>query len=203
MQQDPAPNSGAYDFLNQQPSQNGRKLPLPKLPKLAWIILLGSLGLLGILVVIALLFGGNRGGSSNVYVEALAYAQEINRVSGEVTELSQDPATLSLAATTSSAVLSTSTELSAYLKDAGVELDTKSLASKVDEEVDKQLQEAAQSNRLPEAYIRYLNAYLPEYQAALQAAYNQTTRDEGRAIIQLGYDSVETILSSSSLKAGT
>lgn len=201
MQQDPSPGSGAYDFLNQQPVQQGRKLPLPKLPKTAWIILICSLGILGILVAVALLFGG-RSGSSNVYTETLAYAQEINRVSGQVKELSQDPTTQGLAATAAAVTLSHSTQLNGYFKDSDIKIDSESLSSKQDKDIDSQLQSAAQTGRLAETYADYLNSYLIDYQTSLQAAYEQVG-PEGKAILNEAYESIEMILSSSALKASS
>lgn len=199
MQPDTTPGSGAYDFLNQQPAKTGRRLPLPKLPKLAWILIIGSLSLLFVLVAIALLFGGGSRTSSSPYVESLSYAQEITRVSESVKQMSQDPSVQGLASTTSAVLLSNNTELTGYLKNSGIKVDPKSLASKEDKEVDAQLQEASQSNRLPEAYARYLSIYLEDYQTSLQAAYDQAGQ-EGKKLINEAYESVEIILSTPAVK---
>lgn len=198
MQPDTTPGSGAYDFLNQQPAKTGRRLPLPKLPKLAWILLIGSLGILFVLVTVALLFGGGRT-SSSTYVESLSYAQEITRVSESVKQMSQDPNVQGLASTTTAVLLSNNTELTSYLKNSGIKVEPKSLASKEDKEVDAQLQEASQSNRLPEAYARYLSIYLEDYQTSLQAAYDQAGQ-EGKRLINEAYESVGIILSTPAVK---
>lgn len=199
MQPNTAPGSGAYDFLNQQPEKSGRKLPLPRLPKLAWILLIGALGLLFVLVAVALLFGGSSRTSSSPYVESLSYAQEIARVSESVKQMSQDPNVQGLASTTVAVLLTNNTELTGYLKNSGIKIDPKSLSSKEDKEVDTQLQDASQSNRLPEAYARYLSIYLEDYQKSLQAAYDQAGQ-EGKKIINEAYDSVEIILSAPAIK---
>jgi hypothetical protein len=198
MQPDTTPGSGAYDFLNQQPTKTGRRLPLPKLPKPAWIIIIGSLVILFILVTVALLFSGDRT-SSSPYVESLSYAQEITRVSESVKQMSQDPNVQGLASTTTAVLLSNNTELTGYLKNSGIKVEPKSLASKEDKEVDAQLQEASQSNRLPEAYARYLSIYLEDYQTSLQAAYNQAGQ-EGKRLINEAYESVGIILSTPAVK---
>lgn len=199
MQSDTTPGSGAYDFLNQQPTKPDRNLPLPKLPKLAWVLLIGALGIFFVLVVIALLFGEGSRTSSSPYVESLSYAQEITRVSENVKQMSQDPNVQGLASTTTAVLLTNNTELTGYLKNTGTKVDPKSLSSKEDEEVDAQLQDASQSNRLPEAYARYLSIYLEDYQKSLQAAYDQAGQ-EGKKIINEAYDSVEIILSAPAIK---
>lgn len=200
MQNDQTSSSGAYDFLNQQPEKSGRKLHLPKLPKMAWILLIGSVGMLLLLVAVALIFGGGRPASSSPYVESLSIAQEINRVSTSVKQMSQDPNTQSLAATTSSALLSNNSRLSTYLKDTGVKVDPKSLDSKEDKEIDTQMQEASQANRLPETYARYLSVYLEDYQSSLQAVYDQSAQ-EGKNLVQELYDSIKIILESPLVKS--
>ncbi len=199
MQQDTAPGGGAYDFLNQQPQKSGRRLPLPKLPKLAWIILIGSLGLLFILVAVALLFGGGNRTSSSPYLESLSYAQEITRVSENVGQMTQDPNVQGLASTVTTVLLSNNSELTAYLGKSGIKMDPKALASKLDESIDGDLQTASQSNRLSEAYSRYLSIYLEDYQSSLKAAYEQSGQD-GKKLINELFDSVEIILSTPAVK---
>lgn len=199
MQPGTAPTSGAYDFLNQQPSQSGSKLPLPKLPKLAWVILIASVSLLGLLVLIAVLFGGKNGNSSP-FINSLALAQEINRISDKVKNMSEDPNTQALAATASSVMVSNNMELITYLKDIGIKVNEKSLSSKEDSNIDSQLDEAAKSNRLPEAYARYLNTYLADYQQLLETAFSEAD-SEAKAILQQAYDSADLILSSPIVKA--
>lgn len=180
--------------MNQQPSPQKRKLPLPKLPRMAWIILIGSVALLGILVIVALLSGGGQKANSSPYLESLAAAEELNRVSANVKTLSKDPGTQGLAATTSSVMLSNNAELTAYLKKTGLKVDPKSMSKNLDEDIDRQLQEAAQSNRLPEAYSSYLNTSLADYQNLLELAHDQSGT-EGKKVINEAYESVKIILS--------
>lgn len=199
MQPESTPGSGAYDFLNQQPATRGSKFPMPKLPRLAWIIIVGSLVTLLLLVTVALLFGGGSRTNTNPYVESLSYAQEITRVSNSVKQMSQDPNTQSIAATTSATLLSDYARINKYLADTGIKVEAKNLPSKEDKDIDSQLQEAAQSNQLPKAYSRYLNSYLTDYQSALQVAYNQAG-PEGKNIIKETLDSVKVLLGTPIIK---
>ena len=192
-------SGGAYDFLNQAPQESSKRLKLPKLPKLAWIILIASVSILGILVLLAMVFGGRRA-DSNIFIDNLALSQEIIRVSDLVQEMPADPNTKSLAATTSTLLLSANTELSGYLQNGGIKVDPKLLASKNDSQIDQQLQTAQQSNSLNRAYGQYLKQQLAAYKDSLAVAHEESG-PEGKNLLAGIYENVDILLTSELIKS--
>lgn len=169
----PQPNApkNPYEFIMAPPEQTKRAPGLAgfggKLP----IILGGILGILILVIILAIVFGGKDKGPTVQLASLSAEQQEIIRVSDLVLDLSRDPATLATASTVKSSIITEQKRAIELLGLQGGQLQKGQINSKLSRKNDENINSAAQSNTLEQAYKEYLKKSLGDYKADLKALY--------------------------------
>lgn len=168
------------------------------LPKKAIIM---AVGLVFVVIIGLVVFSSlsKDSGPVNNLTALAGTSAEIARVSDLVVQQSKDADAQSLAATTSAALTSQSTQLGSYIAKSGVVIDPKVLALYTDVKIDADLEAAAVNNQLEATYYSYLNNKLTSYLSKLQAL-SATKSPTLLTILEDSYDSTQTILDAPQLK---
>jgi hypothetical protein len=196
--------SSPYDFImkdEQQKSGKKSALPMPNLPKPVAVILAAIVALIIIIVFYSLIFGGKTSGT-NQMVGVIGRANEIARISAEVSQASHDPLTQNLAATTQTALSSDSARLSTYLKSRKVKVDPARLKLYIHKTTDAEVQVALQNNNLSAYYISYLRTNLPDYANAIKPVYSNASV-RSKPILSDAFNNAKVILTSPPVNAGS
>ncbi|HEX2558266.1 MAG TPA: hypothetical protein VHK86_08075 [Nitrososphaera sp.] len=189
-----------FDFItkDQQP-QKKPVFALPNMPRPALFALYAIVGLIILIIVYALIFGGKTSGADKM-AGIVGRAGEIARVSDEVVQASQDPATQNLASTTETALKSDSARLSAYLSSHHVKISQKQLALYTNKNTDAQVQTAVQNNNLGRFYVDYLKTSLPGYANAIKQVFPSASASS-KTILNDAFNNAQVILSSPQVKS--
>lgn len=197
------PNNSQFDFIMKDDQQTAKpqtqsvsgKFFMPK--KIIFIAIGGFFAvIIGIVVFSSL---SKDTGPVNNLTALVGTSAEIARVSDLVATKSKDADALSLAATTSAALTSQSSQLSSYAASAGVVIDPKLLALYTDKKIDTDLESAAINNQLETTYYSYLNNKLTSYKSKIQAL--STTKSAPLlTVLEDSYNSTQTILAAPQLK---
>jgi hypothetical protein len=134
------------------------------------VLLAGAIGALILIVVVASVLGGGKSSNSHDLVIVVERAQEIQRVSTNVQQQSQDPNTQYLAATVLTVLGSQQAQLTTYLSSHKVKISAAQLALYQSKTTDTQLNNAAQNNALGSAYASYLKNAMQVYEGTLSTA---------------------------------
>lgn len=199
----PNPHS-EFDFIlkgDQQPIAQPQVSPSPSklfLPKKAIFAVLGGL----VIVIVGLIIissAGNKSGPADQLVSLMGTGQEIARVSDLIKTKSSDPGTLSLASTTSAAMLSEQQQLSGYMAKAGIKYDPKQLGLYKDAKTDSNIDEATKNNQLDQTYYTYLKTQLGAYQTKIRGL-SGTQSKTLKPILVDAYQSTQTLLTAPQLQ---
>lgn len=184
-----------FDFMmaDSHKPKSGFRLPLPNLPK-PILLVVGVLVILIVIIVAASFFSRSRNSVANQLVDIMARAQEIARVSTLAEPEVQTSETKALAATTQAALSSEQQQLGQYLSSRKFKFSEKSLVRYLDQNIESQLELAAQNGNLDETYINYLKKQLADYNAALQKAYLVASPNT-QAILSEAFSSTKVLLS--------
>lgn len=184
-----------FDFMLKQQPQQKKSFGLPSGLGKPAKFLIGAVGALIIAIVAALIFGGGDGNSKQV-LDLMAQNQEIVRVSQAQDQKFSDENTKGLSATAQAVMSSQKFQLGDYLTKANIKYGEQQLATKMDTNTGKELQTAAQNNKLDEAFVSYLKTSLTAYMNSLNETSKATSSQALKSTLQSASESVQTLLKS-------
>lgn len=190
-----------FDFMLKQNQPATKGLGMSKLPK-PLVVGIGIILLIILAITISSVLSGRKNGASQPIIDSVVRGEEVIRVTKVVQTLGlQDPSTNAASYTVLAALSSDHTQLSKYLVNLKAKLSLAQLAADTDKTIDAQMQSAQQNNNLDQAYISYLQLYLPKYQHDLQIAYQSAPGPKGKTILKMAYDSETALLTNPPLKS--
>jgi hypothetical protein len=174
----PPQQPGQYDFIlspqQHQPRQFGRPKNL--------LFLIGTATVVIVLLVIVLNLVRGGGGDTKPFVTVVQRQQEIVRIAALQSEALQSQTTRNFVATTELGLQSDQEQLVAFLKERGVKISKKEIAT-TNRSVDKQLTDAISTSTLDSTLTGVLQNQLEQYQSALSQAYQGTNSKSARALL--------------------
>jgi hypothetical protein len=178
----PKPEQTPYDFFlaNQQHGAKPVKSPF-------MLVVIGAVVIIVIIIIAALLLSTGNGGNKQQILSVVRKQQEIVRVAELGTKGAQSTEAANLAVTTKLSVTTSQQQLIAAVKSKFSEKD---LDFAKDANVDTQLEQATQASRFDETFIKIMKQELADYETALQAAYQVTTSDNIKTILDSSYKQV-------------
>lgn len=126
--------------------------------------------------------------------DIVAQQQELIRVAELGSDKSSDYKTRSLAYTTKLSVTTQQQKLIAYLGENSVVVSKEQLASKLQANVEKELETAANNNRFDETFAKLLDTELRNYATAMKEVYDSVGSEKTREILAESFTSSVTLL---------
>lgn len=195
----PSPSHSAggqspYDFiLNPEP-------PAKNSPLGGGSILKRLLAIVGILLVLSIIgvFAANfliPKDTSGAQIVAIAQEQqELARVASVIAQGANSGELKDFATTTQMSIETNRQASMQYITERKIEVDDEMLALKQDAETDASLKAAKSTNTFDRVAAQTLNGQLVEYQANLKKAYDVTTGEKARKILQASYDTASALV---------
>lgn len=187
----PAPG---YEFLNNEPqkksivpgggSKKGRVI----------VVVAGAFLLLFIGIVVAAILGNAGNGTKNDLIRAVQQQAELVRISEIGTKDATGPEARNLAVTTNLSLASSQESLRALATKAGAKLDKQAINAGLNEQTDKDLEQAKQINRFDEVFTELLQTQLLAYQQTLKRIHDAAQNESSKTTLAELYNNATALV---------
>jgi hypothetical protein len=191
-----------YEFIMSSgaaPKKSWLPTPANKTQRIIFVAAGGFILLLLIVVGFSVISGGNNGDTDRLLKLAQQHA-EIVRVAEIGTEKARSPQARNLAATTKLTLQSSQGDLLDVVNKF-TKVGSKELAAGKNQDTDKALETAEQSNRFDEAFIETMNKSLSSYSSELKAVYDASSSEDNKRVYSEIFNQVTTLLPESTTQS--
>jgi len=194
----PAQSGSQFDFILKDPQKSKKTFGIPSGVSKPVLILGGSIVVLVLALALGIILGHKGPNNSAQILNLMAQDQEIIRVTNANQNNFKDPNNLALSATTVASLTSQQTEFGKYLAKIGTKYKPEQLNALQNKQTDATLQTSVTNNNFDQAFDKFLQTSLEQYQASILSTAKNSTQNFN-AILGGAYNSNKTLLSSPQL----